>query len=116
MQTEAPQHCDTAIRGADVIDGGGGPRIRADVAIAGERIVAVGELGRTLATREIDGAGHAVAPGLIDVHSHDDWALLSQPAMAPKVSQGVTTVVAGNCGVSLAPMVLADWPPPGSRW
>ena len=52
---------------------------------------------------EIDAAGKIVAPGFIDAHTHDDRLMLSSPEMAPKVSQGVTTVVAGNCGISLAP-------------
>jgi N-acyl-D-amino-acid deacylase len=60
----------------------------------------------------VDAAGRVVAPGFIDAHAHDDRALLSMPDMTPKVSQGVTTVVAGNCGVSLAPLVLAGVPPP----
>ena len=54
--------------------------------------------------REIDLGGRIAAPGFIDAHTHDDRAMLSDPDMAPKVSQGVTTVIGGNCGVSLAPM------------
>ena len=53
-----------------------------------------------------------MAPGFIDVHTHDDRALFATPDMAAKASQGVTTVVTGNCGVSLAPLVLAAAPPP----
>ncbi|MDW3214442.1 MAG: D-aminoacylase [Ilumatobacteraceae bacterium] len=60
---------------------------------------------------EIDAAGKAVAPGFIDAHTHDDRALLSDPAMACKVSQGVTTVITGNCGISLAPIRRAERPP-----
>ena len=60
----------------------------------------------------VDVAGKIVAPGFIDVHTHDDQVVLSQPDMLPKVSQGVTTVVVGNCGISLAPLVRADVPPP----
>ncbi|MBI3707892.1 MAG: D-aminoacylase [Proteobacteria bacterium] len=103
---------DIVIRGGSVIDGTGGPRVAADVAIAGDRIVDIGRLGVVTAGREIDARDRVVAPGFIDTHTHDDAALLSMPGMAPKVSQGVTTLIAGNCGVSLAPLVLDGPPPP----
>jgi N-acyl-D-amino-acid deacylase len=104
---------EVVVRGGVVIDGTGTPRRRADVAIAGDRIVAVGErLIGAASAREIDAADRVVAPGFIDAHTHDDRALLSMPELAPKVSQGVTTVVAGNCGVSLAPLRLDGVPPP----
>ena len=60
----------------------------------------------------IDATGLIVAPGFIDAHTHDDRAVLSGPDMSNKISQGVTTVVAGNCGVSIAPLTLAGDPPP----
>jgi N-acyl-D-amino-acid deacylase len=102
---------DWILRGGTVIDGTGGPRRRADVAIAGDRIAAVGEVPKTAGAREIDVAGLVVAPGFIDVHTHDDRALLASD-MAAKASQGVTTVITGNCGVSLAPLSLDRAPPP----
>src|SRR6202048_3649685 len=102
---------DWILRGGTVIDGTGGPRRRADVAIAGDRIAAVGEVARTAGAREIDVAGLVVAPGFIDVHTHDDRALIASD-MAAKASQGVTTVITGNCGVSLAPLTLDRPPPP----
>jgi N-acyl-D-amino-acid deacylase len=93
---------DLAVRNGTVIDGTRAPRYKADVAIRGDRITAIGRVqGR--AELEIDATGLVVAPGFIDAHTHDDRLMLSAPDMAPKVSQGVTTVVAGNCGVSLAP-------------
>ncbi|HXY99289.1 MAG TPA: D-aminoacylase [Stellaceae bacterium] len=95
---------DLVLRGGQVIDGTGAAAIGADVAVAGDRIAAIGRLPPGSGRQEIDVAGLAVAPGFIDVHTHDDRALLSQGEMTPKVSQGVTTVIAGNCGVSLAPM------------
>ena len=94
---------DLVIRNATVIDGTKAPRFRADVAIANGRIAAVGTDIPRNGAREIDATGLIVAPGFIDAHTHDDRLLLSAPDMAPKVSQGVTTVIAGNCGVSLAP-------------
>ncbi len=91
------------LRGGLVIDGSGSTACHADVAVEGERIVAVGELSGWRAEEEIDATGCVVAPGFIDVHTHDDRAALATPGMDFKVSQGVTTVIAGNCGVSLAP-------------
>src|SRR5579884_798104 len=103
---------DYIIRGGEVVDGSGRPRFRADVAISGDRIAAVGDVPKAAGAREIDAAGKIVAPGFIDVHTHDDRALLATPDMAMKASQGVTTVVTGNCGVSLAPLTLRGAPPP----
>jgi N-acyl-D-amino-acid deacylase len=100
------------LRGGDVIDGSGRPRRRADVAIAGDRIAGIGDIDKVEGAREIDIAGKIVAPGFIDVHTHDDRALFATPEMAAKASQGVTTVVTGNCGISLAPLLLEDAPPP----
>jgi N-acyl-D-amino-acid deacylase len=103
---------DWIVRGGEVIDGSGGPRRRADVAIEGDRIAAVGVVDRAEGAREIDVSGRVVAPGFIDVHTHDDRALFATPEMAAKASQGVTTVVTGNCGISLAPLRIDHAPPP----
>ncbi|MGH6953686.1 MAG: amidohydrolase family protein, partial [Alphaproteobacteria bacterium] len=91
MRVDGPAHCDIAIRGGSVIDGTGRARYAADVAVTNDRIVAIGKLSRVVADTEIDATGRVVAPGFIDVHAHDDGALLAQPDMAPKISQGVTT-------------------------
>ena len=99
-------------RGGQVIDGSGAAAIAADVAINGDRILAVGDIGVSSGAEIVDIGGHVIAPGFIDVHTHDDRLLLSAPDMAPKASQGVTTVVTGNCGISLAPLRLRGSPPP----
>jgi N-acyl-D-amino-acid deacylase len=99
------------LRGGTVLDGTGAAGVTADLALAEGRVAAIGRLAPGSGAEEIDVAGLAVAPGFIDVHTHDDRALLSDPAMAPKASQGVTTVITGNCGVSLAPL-LPDMPLP----
>ncbi|MGQ0651994.1 MAG: N-acyl-D-amino-acid deacylase family protein [Betaproteobacteria bacterium] len=93
---------DLVIRNATVVDGTRAPRYAADIAVSGKRISCVGEV-RDQGRVEIDAAGRIAAPGFIDAHTHDDRLMLSSPDMAAKVSQGVTTVVAGNCGISLAP-------------
>ncbi|MEC9239822.1 MAG: D-aminoacylase [Pseudomonadota bacterium] len=92
---------DLLIRNATVYDGLGGEPFEANVAVEGTRITAVGEA--VPAYREIDAGGIALAPGFIDTHSHDDGAFLRHPDMAFKLAQGVTTVVAGNCGFSAIP-------------
>jgi len=103
---------DLVIRNARLIDGSGAPARAGDLAVVDDRIVALGALDGIQGAREIDAGGKALAPGFIDPHTHDDRALLSDPLMSCKVSQGVTTVVAGNCGVSLAPLHTGQRPPP----
>ena len=95
---------DLLIRGGTVIDGSGAVRRRADVAVQGERIVALGDLAGERAHRVLDAQGLVVAPGFIDSHTHDDRLLLEPVPRHPKLLQGVTTVVTGNCGASLAPL------------
>lgn len=101
MKTQA---FDVVIRGGVVIDGSNCPRYRADVGIRGTMIAAMGDLSSATAHRVIYANGKIVAPGFIDAHSHDDQALLLQPQMECKLSQGVTAVVTGNCGISAAPL------------
>ena len=103
---------DLVLLGGKVIDGSGSAAKTLDVAIEGDRIAAVDRLAQGSGKREIDVGGLAVAPGFIDVHTHDDRALFAAPDMSAKASQGVTTVVTGNCGVSLAPLKLDHAPPP----
>ncbi|HVA84085.1 MAG TPA: D-aminoacylase [Candidatus Binataceae bacterium] len=99
---------DIVIRGARIFDGTGTPPFVGDLAVRGDRIAAVGEVeGAAVLERgaviEIDARGLALAPGFIDVHSHDDFAVLTTPAMDFKLMQGVTTEVVGNCGMGAAP-------------
>jgi N-acyl-D-amino-acid deacylase len=106
---------DTVFRGALVYDGTGAPPRPADVAVAGERIVDVQPAGCIAQDRngeEVVVNDMALAPGFIDAHTHDDRIVLDQPDMMPKISQGVTTVVVGNCGISLAPVLFEGYPPP----
>ncbi len=98
---------DLIIRNATLIDGTGGPAQPGDLSVYGDRIVEVGRVSGT-AAHEIDAEGLVLAPGFIDAHTHDDNALLVAPDMIPKISQGVTTVIVGNCGISLAPLVTRE--------
>jgi N-acyl-D-amino-acid deacylase len=99
-----------------IVDGTGAPAKPGDVLLQGDRIVAVGvdlhgarPPGLPLKDVEVhDCTGLAIAPGFIDVHTHDDAILLTAPGMFPKLSQGITTVVTGNCGLSVAPYVVGE--------
>jgi N-acyl-D-amino-acid deacylase len=103
---------DLIIRNGLVLDGSGAPPRRADVGVRGDRIAAVGRLDQAGSGAELDAAGLALAPGFIDVHSHDDQAVFQWATSEAKLSQGVTSVVVGNCGISLAPLCLRGDPPP----
>lgn len=78
--------------------------MRQDVAVAGGRIVALGQLADSKAKQVIDANGRVIAPGFIDIHSHSDWTLLLNPQAESSIRQGVTTEVVGNCGMSYAPV------------
>ncbi len=94
------QH-DIVIKGGTVIDGTGSPGRVADVAVAGDRIVEIGE--GLSGARELDASGQVVTPGFVDIHTHYDAQVFWDPHLTPSAFHGVTTVIAGNCGFSIAP-------------
>ena len=102
---------DCLIKNVRVFDGSAADPYAADVAIDGGLIRAVGKLTGYEGREVIEGMGRALAPGFIDVHTHDDTSVIRTPQMLPKLSQGVTTVIVGNCGISAAPVRLAGPPP-----
>lgn len=99
---------DLIIRNGTVVDGTGADAFRADVAVDGDRITSVGDLGGATATREIDAAGLVVTPGFVDLHTHLDAQIAWDPLMTSSSWHGVTTVLTGNCGVTFAPVVPED--------
>ena len=103
--------CDTLIRNAKVLDGSGTDAQQIDVALDGGRIAEIGASLRCHAAHIIEGDGLCLAPGFIDVHTHDDTSVIETPAMLPKISQGITTVIVGNCGISASPVRLKADPP-----
>jgi N-acyl-D-aspartate/D-glutamate deacylase len=98
---------DLVIQGATVFDGTGAAGRRADVAVRGDRIAAVADAIEPAGATALDARGLAVAPGFLDVHTHDDFAVVLHPEMGFKVLGGVTTVVVGNCGMGAAPQAQA---------
>src|SRR6187402_2002279 len=102
----APLHAeepyDLVFRGGRIVDGSGNPWFVGDVAVRGDKIVAVGRALPTKGKREVDAKGLVVAPGFIDIHSHSDFLLLEDGNAPSKVRQGVTTEVLGE-GNSAAP-------------
>lgn len=94
---------DLLIRGATLYDGTGAPGRVADVALQGDRIASLSAPAAARASAVVDARGLALAPGFIDVHTHDDFAVIMRPEMDFKILGGVTTCVVGNCGMGAAP-------------
>src|SRR6266436_5457076 len=113
---------DILIRGGTVIDGSGKPGERADVAIAGGHIAAIGRDLPPDAARVIDAGGLTVTPGFIDIKTHSDFVLPINPKAESKVRQGVTTEIIGHCGFSVVAVLpgktqlLADYLSGGAPW
>ncbi len=95
-----PPAYDLLIRGGSIVDGSGTPAYEGDIAIIDNEIVKIGDLNGADATRVIDATGLTVTPGFIDLHSHADRNIRDNPGIENFLRQGVTTVLAGNCGTS----------------
>jgi N-acyl-D-amino-acid deacylase len=103
--------CDTLIRNANVVDGSGHDAQLLDVAVRDGRISEIGPSLTVRASSIVEAEGLSLAPGFIDVHTHDDTSVVETPQMLPKISQGITTVIVGNCGISASPVRLMGDPP-----
>ncbi|MFA7208912.1 MAG: D-aminoacylase [Parcubacteria group bacterium] len=100
---------DIIIKNGTLIDGGGEPMYRADIGIKDDKIAKIGDLQNEKGEIEIDAADRLVCPGFVDVNNHSDtyWQIFSNPDLESLVHQGITTIVGGNCGSSLAPLLGA---------
>ena len=95
---------DTLLRNGTIVDGTGSPRRQADIGLRDGRIAAIGDLASKSSDRMLDISGQIVAPGFIDIHTHYDAQVFWDPTLSPSSNHGVTTVVGGNCGFSIAPL------------
>src|SRR4249920_664348 len=94
---------DTLIRGGTIVDGTRAPRFVADIGIRDGRIAAIGRLDAADARNVIDADGSIVAPGFVDLHTHYDAQIFWDPWLTPSSLQGVTSIIGGHCGLSIAP-------------
>jgi N-acyl-D-amino-acid deacylase len=97
---------DILIKNGTVVDGTGKSGVKTNVAVRKNKIVKIGNLRFAKGKTEIEAAGKVVAPGFIDIHNHSDsyWRLFLDPQLPSLVSQGITTIIGGNCGASIAPL------------
>lgn len=100
---------DIIIKNGTLIDGTGEPMYRADIGIKNDKIVKIGELHNEKADLEIDALERLICPGFVDVNNHSDtyWQIFSNPNLESLIYQGITTIIGGNCGSSLAPLLGA---------
>lgn len=103
---------DILVQNGMIADGSGKPLFKCNIGISEDRIVWIGNDRERKAVRTIDASGLVVAPGFIDMHAHDDLDLIVNPDAKPKVLQGVTTEVIGQCGFGVAPYL----PGHGAKW
>ena len=96
------------IRNGTIVDGTGAEPVEADLALAGDKIVGIGDFGAQSAVEEIDARGKLVTPGFVDIHTHYDGQAVWDKHMAPSAWHGVTTAIMGNCGVGFAPCKPED--------
>jgi N-acyl-D-amino-acid deacylase len=101
---------DVLIKNGTIIDGTGAKRFRADIGVKEDKIKKIGELQDEKGEVEIDAKGRIVCPGFVDVNNHSDtyWQIFSNPNLESLVYQGITTIIGGNCGSSLAPLATAE--------
>jgi len=106
------------IKGGTIIDGSGAPMAKGNVSISGEFIKNVGNLGRSSAPIVIDATGKYIMPGIVDITNHSDthWTLFTFPEQANLIAQGITTIVGGVCGASLAPLADTRALKPIRKW
>jgi len=97
---------DILIKNGTVVDGTGKPGFEADVAVSKNKIAKIGKVRWSKGRAEIDASGKVVAPGFIDIHNHSDgyWRIFLDPELPSLVCQGITTIIGGNCGASIAPL------------
>ena len=98
----------TILRNGKIIDGTGNPWFKGDVGIINDKIEKIGYLNNCSALIDIDVKGNVVSPGFIDLHTHADLQLLIDPKSISQITQGVTTIVIGNCGFSVAPVIDSE--------